>query len=147
MKLSLLTVAALLAISATVVKGEPALTPLGRWVTESGNFEVDIAKCGDALCGTVVKVIANRSMSLGSAEMKPADTRPALGMTILTGVQPAGGGEFKGQVYNRENAKTYSAKITPAKDGQLLVRGYVLLPLFGKTQVWRRPAPAAGAAQ
>ncbi len=35
----------------------------GRWLTESGNLEVDIAPCGDTFCGTVSKVLANRSMS------------------------------------------------------------------------------------
>ena len=41
--------------------------PLGRWITESGNLEVNIAPCnpagGNALCGKVVRVLANRSMS------------------------------------------------------------------------------------
>ncbi len=147
MKLHVLAVVATIAISITAAKAEPPPTPLGRWVTESGNFEVDVAKCGDALCGTVVKVLANRSMSSAGAETQAADTRPALGMTILSGFRPASGGELKGEIYNRENAKTYTATITPAKVDQLLVRGYVLLPLFGKTQVWRRPASAVGAAQ
>jgi uncharacterized protein (DUF2147 family) len=147
MKLNVLVVVASIAISTTAAQAEPPLTPLGRWVTESGNFEVDVSKCGEALCGTVVKVMANRSMSSAGAEMQAADTRPALGMTILSGFRPAGGGEFKGEIYNRENAKNYTATITPAKGDQLLVRGYVLLPIFGKTQVWRRPAPDLGAAQ
>src|SRR5262249_50857822 len=55
---------------------------LGRWLTHTGNLEVEIARCGEALCGTVVKVLANNSMS-GPGEMAPKDGRPALGMTIL----------------------------------------------------------------
>lgn len=122
---------------------QPA-APLGRWVTESGNLEIEIAPCAeppaDALCGKVVRVLANLSMSAPGQEMQPADTRPALGMALLTGLQPAGDGVFKGTIYNRENAKHYSVKLTPAEPAQLLVRGYVGLPLFGKTQVWRRPS-------
>ena len=127
---------------------QPA-APLGRWVTESGNLEVEIAPCAEPpagpLCGKVVRVLANRSMSAPGQEMQPADSRPALGMTLLSGLQPAGDGVYKGTVYNRESAKHYSVKLTPAEPQQLLVRGYVGLPLFGKTQVWRRPTPEAAA--
>lgn len=123
--------------------------PVGRWLTESGNLEVEIAPCNEppagALCGKVVRVLANRSMSVPGQEMKPADTRPALGMTLLSGLQPVGDGVYEGTIYNRENAKHYSVKLTPAEPAQLLVRGYVVLPLFGKTQVWRRPVPDAPA--
>ncbi|MCR5883804.1 DUF2147 domain-containing protein [Rhizobacter sp. J219] len=133
--------------SAALADGPP---PLGRWVTESGNLEVDIAPCAaeppaGALCGKVVRVLANRSMSAPGEPIQPADTRPALGMTLLSGLLPAGDGVYKGTIYNRENAKHYSVKLTPAEPAQLLVRGYVGLPLFGKTQVWRRPAPEAAA--
>jgi uncharacterized protein (DUF2147 family) len=138
-----LVAAAVLAASSALAQPAPHL---GRWVTESGNLEVEIAPCGEALCGTVVKVLANRSMSAAVEEMKPADTRPALGMVILSGLKPAGDGELRGEIYNRENAKTYSASVSFAQPDQLLVRGYVGLPVFGKTQVWRRPA-AAGAAR
>lgn len=126
-------------------------TPLGRWITESGNLEVEIAPCApppagmSVLCGKVVRVIGNRSMSGPGQEMQPADTRPALGMTLLTGLQVAGEGVYEGTIYNRENAKHYSVKLTPAEPAQLLVRGYVGLPLFGRTQVWRRPSPDAAA--
>lgn len=127
--------------------------PLGRWITESGNLEVLIAPCDTArsgadapLCGKVVRVLANRSMSAPGTDMPAADTRPALGMTLLTGLQPSGS-DYKGEIYNRENAKTYSTRLTPADPDQLLVRAYVGIPLFGKTQVWRRPSPAQGGGQ
>jgi uncharacterized protein (DUF2147 family) len=126
--------------------------PLGRWITESGNLEVEITACpGDAaaLCGVVVRVLANRSMSSPGAEMAPADGRPALGMTLLRGLRAAGEGNagFRGEIYNRENGKTYSASVTPAEPDQLLVHAYVGIPLFGKTQVWRRPAQGSGGGQ
>ncbi|MCE1193423.1 MAG: DUF2147 domain-containing protein [Acidovorax sp.] len=127
--------------------------PLGRWITESGNLEVDIAPCpgstAPALCGRVVRVLANRSMSAPGADMAAADARPALGMTLLSGLRPAGGGssEYQGEIYNRENAKTYRVNLTPAEPEQLLVHAYVGIPLFGKTQVWRRPAAEHGGGQ
>lgn len=126
----------------------PIQTPTphaGRWVTESGNLEVEIAPCGDALCGTVVRVIANRSMGVPGSDMDPVDKRPALGMKILTDLQPAGDNVLKGAIYNRENAKTYSVLLTMDGVQQMFVKAYVGLPLFGKTQLWRRAATGAEA--
>lgn len=128
----------------------PAQAPLGRWITESGNLEVDIAPCaGAALCGKVVRVLGSRSMSAPGTEMAAADAGPALGMTLLSGLRPTDGRntEYRGEIYNRENAKIYRATFTPAEPGQLLVRAYVGIPLFGKTQVWRRPAAEHGGVQ
>lgn len=141
--------------------------PLGRWITESGNLEVEIAPCPtnangtasantggsggtNTLCGKVVRVLANRSMSAPGTEMAAgADAARALGMTMLSGLRDSGSGsgEYQGEIYNRENAKTYRSTLTPAEPDQLLVRAYVGIPLFGKTQVWRRPAAERGGVQ
>ena len=132
-----------------------AANPLGRWVTSSGNLEVEVAPCGDALCGTVVRVLANRSMSRDGEEMKAADPRDPMGMQVLTGFEPSeyeGEGsarvpvEWKGQIYNRENAKTYSCIMTLGAQGELLLHGYVGIPWFGRTSAWTRPAVAVGGA-
>jgi uncharacterized protein (DUF2147 family) len=131
---------ALLALAALPAPAQTAATPQGTWITESGNLEVNVASCGPLLCGTVVKVLANRSMSQPGAEMA-ADAKPALGMKILADLEPAGDGEWKGRLYNRENGKTYSAVITLPAPDQMAVRGYVGLPAFGQTQLWRRAQP------
>lgn len=126
----------------------PTAPQLGRWVTESGNLEVEVAPCGEALCGTVVRVLANRSMSAPGSEMTPADPRTVMGMTILSDFRAAGVGEWKGQIYSRENSQHYNANMSLGGPGELVIRAYVGLPLFGKTQVWRRAEQpnAAGAA-
>ena len=131
-------------LTACCAFAQPAPPLDGRWLTESGNLEIEFAPCGAALCGNVVRVLANRSMSGPGEEMKPADARPALGMTLLKGLRPVGDGELEGEIYNRENAKTYSVRVTRAGDGELVLRAYVGLPLFGKTQVWRRVAREGG---
>jgi uncharacterized protein (DUF2147 family) len=117
--------------------------PLGRWLTDNGNLEIEIAPCGAALCGTVTKALANRSMSSGG-EMVAADNRSPLGMKILKDFAPSGDGEWSGEIYNRENAKTYSCKITLRDPDQLVVRPYVGLPMFGKTLIWKRVATQTG---
>lgn len=136
-----------------------ATDPRGRWITANGNLEVEISPCGKALCGKVLRVLGNRSMVAGEGEMKPVDTRPALGMQILSDFLPVHGPEadhdaqaeheWRGQIYNRENGKSYACQMrvdtqTQAR-GELLLHAYVGLPLFGKTQRWQRAVEAESA--
>jgi uncharacterized protein (DUF2147 family) len=116
----------------------------GRWITASGNLEVEIAPCGSSLCGTVVRVIANRSMAAPGAEMKPADARPALGMKILYDFVTTGGPEWKGHIYNRENGEAYDCIMLRIGPDELRIRPYRVIPLFGQTQIWRRAAATGG---
>ena len=137
--------AAVIAVGALAAQAQPQAhshppvpAQAGRWITESGNLEVDIAPCGSAWCGTVTRVLANRSMSAPGQEMDAADKRPALGMQILTGLSASGEATLTGDIYNRENAKTYRVRLSMEGPQQMLVRPYVGIPLFDKTQLWRR---------
>jgi len=135
---------------ALLAAGSAHADPRGLWLTASGNLEVRIAPCGAALCGQVARVIANHSMSR-PGEAMDANARPAHeGMAILSDFVPsawetAGDGrrvttEWRGRIFNRENGKTYDCVMTEALTGELQLRAYVGLPLFGKTQAWRRVA-------
>jgi len=135
------------ALSALLLSAAASAAPglEGRWITASGNLEVDIAPCGPAWCGTVSRVLGNRSMTPGGGAMKPVDTRPPLGMTVLHDLVPdekAPDGtptRWAGQLYNRENGKTYPCHVTTTGDS-LQVRVSTDLPGFDGTQVWPRAA-------
>lgn len=117
---------------------QPAAAVTGRWLTQSGSLEIEIAACGEALCGTVVRVLSDKPMSPDEGETPPAGARPALGLVILRHFVPAGDGEWSGTIYNRFNGKTYDCRMTAAAPDQLKIRPYVVLPLFGRTQLWTR---------
>lgn len=129
--------ALVLAAFASLVVTVPAVAggPTGRWITASGNVAVSIAPCGPALCGTIVRVLANHSMAHPGAAM-PA--LPGVGLKILTQVRADGPGQWIGRLYNRETGKTYDCQLSVDAADRLVVRPYVLLPLFGQTQLWRR---------
>ncbi len=134
--------------SHAVAQAPAANDPRGRWLTANGNLEVDIAPCGAALCGTVSKVLGNRSMSRDGAVMDPVDKRPALGMVLLKGFTRSDSGdastpaEWEGEIYNRENGKTYRCQMSVSTAshvaGELVLHAYVGIPLFGQTQRWQR---------
>jgi uncharacterized protein (DUF2147 family) len=127
----------LLSAMMLVLIASPVYALSGRWITQSGNLEIEIAPCGDALCGTAVKVLANHSMSQPGVEMANAGV-PALGLKVLREFVPDGDNRWYGHIFDRENGKTYRCRMTLLESGALEIRPYVGLPLFGKTQIWQR---------
>jgi uncharacterized protein (DUF2147 family) len=127
-----------------------AADPRGRYLTQSGNFEVEVAPCGAALCGKVGKVIANHSMGRSGEAMQAADARDPMGLLLLAnfvaeGDPAAEPTQWRGEIYNRENGKTYACLMSLDERGDLVLRAYVGLPVFGKTQVWQRLSAMPGA--
>ena len=66
-------------------------------------------------------------------------TRPLLGLAILYGLSRTGEDTWEGgKIYNPDSGRDYNALMSIQDDGSLRVRAYVLLPIFGKTQIWTR---------
>jgi uncharacterized protein (DUF2147 family) len=118
--------------------------PVGTWSTEGGKSHVEIVPCGSQLCGRVVwlKEPLDEAGSPKTDRSNPEAglrTRPILGLPLLSGFVPAGDGRWAdGSIYNPEDGGTYNCTLTVLDADTLRVRGYVGLPLFGKTQVWNR---------
>ncbi len=67
--------------------------------------------------------------------------KPILGMVILRGARTGTDSESTtdGEILDPENGKVYRVRITLGGDGRTLdLRGYVGIPLFGRTQTWLR---------
>jgi len=128
---SLFAAAFTLAVAGSAMASPAPLT--GAWVTQSGNVSIRFAPCGAALCGDVVRVMANHSMHDSRVQLAAP---PRIGARIVSDLRPAGDA-WQGHIFNRENGRTYDCLVRPMGGGRLEVRAYVLLPLFGQTQVWR----------
>jgi hypothetical protein len=74
--------------------------------------------------------------------------RPVLGMTILEGFRFDPGKRWPwtgGTVYDPERGKTYSARMRLEDENTLRIKGFVLIPLFGRSTTWTRVSlPEAG---
>lgn len=117
---------------------------LGRWIPPEEDSVVEIYRCGEHFCGRIAALerplneqgqprvdINNRDESLKG--------RPLLGMELLRGFVQKGPSDFRdGQIYNPRDGKLYKAVLTLLENGALRVRGYVGVPLLGKTQLWTR---------
>jgi len=65
--------------------------------------------------------------------------QPVLGMTILWGFTRQGDEYQGGEALDPENGKIYHARMKLVDGGKKLdVRGFIGIPLFGRSQVWLR---------
>ena len=131
-------------IAAALLAGAPAPAAdivLGRWKTETHNAIVEISRCGASICGRILTsdaLRANPAMKDTKNAAPALRSRPIQGMQMLSGFKADKDGVWSsGQVYNAEDGKTYSGKITPVGANQLKLRGCVFFPLC-KTQTWTR---------
>ncbi|MEM7662325.1 MAG: DUF2147 domain-containing protein [Pseudomonadota bacterium] len=109
----------------------------GFWLTESQGAIVEIADCGDTTpCGTVVwydKETATAHTDIYNPDPE-LQSRPIVGMEMLSGFKRRGERWRRGKIYNAEDGKTYGSGINIRDDGNLTVKGCIG-PLC-QTQVW-----------
>lgn len=131
-----------LAATAVLALASPALAadPTGLWQTPTNGGQVRIARCGQALCGTLVTSDhIRREPNARDTQNKDSAlrTRPLRGLTMLSGFT-GGPSEWRGgSVYNPADGGTYRGTITLTNDNTLRLRGCIVAPLC-KTQVWTR---------
>lgn len=120
--------------------------PTGDWVVENGKAVIRVVNCGGQYWG----VVAWERNPGGTDVNNPSPalrSRPTLGMPILLGMAPAADpGTWRGQIYNSQDGRTYSGRISLRDANTLHVEGCVLGFLCGG-QDWHRATGAAALAQ
>ena len=123
----------------TRVAAEPA-APLGRWLSQDHNGVFEISACGAVLCGRLVGMRYQGAMPVASAG------HPQCGLMMLTGFvrETDDPSRWAGMILDPEHGRRYHATIWSPAPGLLNLRGYLLLPLFGRTERWTRYDGAIG---
>ncbi|MEO1638074.1 MAG: DUF2147 domain-containing protein [Pseudomonadota bacterium] len=115
MKKLALAAAAVLAMTGAAY-AEPLL---GTWQTsrdDNGNFgHIEVAPCGAALCGTLV-----RSYDANNNQMDSEN----IGIQIISETVAQGGGEYRGKVFSPDRGRTYNSRLR-LTGNQLAVSGCV----------------------
>lgn len=134
----------LLWVTAAWADGREAV--LGRWVSETSIFEVTAN--GDSLTGRVVALmnpLYTEGEEFGPVGATRRDdlnpdvnlrTRSILGLEIISEYEFTGK-KWQGKIYDPESGKTYSSNMHVAKDGSLKMRGYIGVPMLGRTAIFR----------
>lgn len=115
-----------------------AATVLGYW-REPGGSVILVSRCDQKLCVRIAMLSSRSPAATDSHNPDPElRSRPLCGLTIGAGFmevdpQHAHGG----QLYDPRSGRTYSGQMT-AEGNLLHLRGYVGLPIFGRTATWVR---------
>ncbi len=114
--------------------------PQGQWTTANGGGVIEIGWCGATLCGRIVGI------KRAPGEPIPMDYqgRSQCDLTIITDERPTQDGVWLGHVTDPRNGKEYQAEIWVDDAGQLNLRGFVGVPLLGRTEKWHRFAGHLG---
>ena len=133
MRLKGLALLALLGASAPPAAAQSA-APVGEWLTGGGDGVIAIAPCGAELCGRIVGM----SQTVRPDGTRPTDPqgRPQCGLTILHAAAADTPGRWRGEITNPDDGSVWRCELWLDGSGRLHLRGYVLLPALGRTQVW-----------
>lgn len=119
-------------------------SPAGSWTTiddKTGakRSVVRISVSGGTLSGSVVKVFPQPGDSGVCSKCPGAfKDKKIIGLGIIWGLKDDGHGVWSGgSILDPKSGKIYKAKIT-VQGNKLLVRGYVGVSAFGRTQTWVR---------
>ena len=131
---------------------------LGKWATEGGKSHVELKKCGDAICGTIVwlksptygandDAVKDGKAAAGATKVDTENpdaskrTQPIVGLTFLKGFKyDAGDDEWtNGEIYDPESGKLYVGELKMNGDNSLKLNGHLKISRFlGKKQTWTR---------
>jgi uncharacterized protein (DUF2147 family) len=116
----------------------------GIWLSGDGDGWIEITLAGEGLSG-VIKGSPNDDDERPDKDEK--NPEPALRERPLTGLELFGGFSYEGEgrwtggtIYDPNSGKTYRCVVTWVDENTLKVRGYIGVPMLGRTETWTRVA-------
>jgi uncharacterized protein (DUF2147 family) len=131
----------ILALAAqTAAQTSPQASIQGLWRSPGGNSIINIASCGDNLCGTV-------AWASDKAKRDSRKTTDQLvGTQLLTSLTQRSNGRWEGRLFIPDKNMRVTAKIELVSQDQLKVSGCAAGKSLCKSALWARmsaPLPAA----
>jgi uncharacterized protein (DUF2147 family) len=99
----------------------------GKWANPKRSVIVNVARCGEAYCGTV---------SWASAKNRAKGAEP--GTRVLSDLRHQGDGVYKGRAYEPKREIRGSAIVHQVGPNTMVVKGCAVAGLFCKEQRWTR---------
>jgi uncharacterized protein (DUF2147 family) len=144
---TLIKLSLIAAVFAAPLAWADANSPVGLWKSiddSSGKPTalIRITESGGELQGKIEKLFREPGEEQNPRCDACTDTRkgqPILGMTIVSGLRKHGDAYDGGEILDPKNGKVYKSKLTLSDGGKKLdVRGYIGVPMFGRSQTWVR---------
>ncbi len=117
---------------------------VGTWLTENGKAHVKIENVRGYYFGRIIwlKEPLNKDGQHKVDKNNPDKNKqgaPLVGIRLLDGFEYKGKNTWEdGTIYDPENGKTYSCKITLDNINSMRIRGYIGISLIGRTSAWSR---------
>jgi uncharacterized protein (DUF2147 family) len=109
--------------------GPPDIT--GLWIDHTGQGAVEIAPCGDRVCGKVVW--------LKNPKHKSKSGKLICGSQILGDLRKQARNLWEsGWIYDPEDEERFNASLELAGANTLRVTGYLGIKMLGETYIWKR---------
>jgi uncharacterized protein (DUF2147 family) len=114
---------------------------IGDWKTPTGSV-LRVEPCGAAVCLRVVRLSPTAPATTDIHNPDPALHHRALcGLIVGSAFHPDDATHLTdGRLYDPTSGHTYRGTIT-AEGDSLHLRGYIGLPLFGRSETWQRTPP------
>ncbi|TDD98016.1 DUF2147 domain-containing protein [Flavobacterium cellulosilyticum] len=119
-------------------------TVIGKWKTigdETGEAKsiVEIYEKSGKIYGKIIEILEEKNKKKVCVKCTGEDkNKPIIGMTIIKGLSKEGTEYTNGKILDPSNGMLYKCFITLESKDKLKVRGYIGIPLFGRTQYWLR---------
>lgn len=124
-------------LAASSASAGTAQSVYGRWLTDDRSGIVEIAPCGSATCGTLVRVLDPAAPDRDINNPDPARRgRSLVGTRVLAGLRQAGKAWKGGQAYDPKAGRSYKASIALGSAARLDVTGCLLFVC--RTRHWQR---------
>ena len=122
-----------LLLAAVPARAEPSVT--GYWLTQDHDGVVAVYHCNNALCGRIAGVVLDRP-----TDATPMDYRGTsqCHLALFTDARQLRPNLWKGHITDPRNGKVYGVELSLDPTGNLKLRGFVGIPLLGRTETWTR---------
>ena len=117
-----------------------AASPIvGHWITKDSKALVEIAPCGKAMCGHIVRVLSGVKNAPTTDTRNPDHSqrqRPLVGLPVIIDFVERGD-KWQGKLYSPEDGLFVKGTLSRNADGTLAVHGCAFI-LICRDQVWHR---------
>lgn len=119
-----------LAVASLLFAASPASAEelIGNWLTQEKDAHIRVAKCANALCGTVAWLRDTLDPKTGKPPVDDKNpnaslrNRPILGIRIFA-MELDATGTWTGDIYNSDDGKLYKGRLSPRGEDELEVQG------------------------
>lgn len=139
--------ASMMALAAAVPACAQDLSPVGLWkniddITGKPKALIRIVEANGEVRGKIEKLYLQPGEDPNPRCVKcegENKDKPVLGMVFMSGLRKDGSQYVGGEIIDPDSGKVYRSKLTVVDGGRKLnVRGYIGMPMLGRSQIWVR---------